>query len=46
MLNCFSAISAKGTNLILFVLPFKIYFESKRPGTHLEYHASKLRIKV
>ena len=46
MLNCFSAISAKGASFILFLLPFEVYFDIKHLSTHLEYHTSKLRINV
>ena len=46
MLSIFIAISAKWTKFILFVLLFEIYFDIKHPGTHLEYHTSKLRIKI
>ena len=46
MLNIFIAISAKWTKFILFVLLFEIYLDIKHPGTHLEYHTSKLRIKI
>ena len=38
--------SAKGTSFILCVLRFEIYFDIKHPGARLEYHTSKLRIKV
>ena len=43
MLNIFIAISANWTKFILSVLLFEIYFDIKHPGTHLEYHTSKLR---